>query len=596
MFPQLLFARRILTIVARCGPMTQAFVVLSMSETGLCGESANMNDPDLFAQEFSKAQSLHGQGLLPEAEAVFRRLLDSDYQSEHVLQALAQLYMQSGRAQEAVRCLEQLVEMAPDEISYYDILADLLSQSGKVNEAIACYQRFLQRRPEVADAHFNLALIQKRNRKLDEALDSYQHALHLGIDRPEEVHSNISIIYSELRREEEAINSLETALELNPDHIPAIFNLASRKEEAGDRKVALGLFQKIIDRDPQHYEALARLANVVDFTDPDDAVIRRMKRVVRKLTIDPQVRIDLYFALGKGLNDCGAYDDAFLNYQKANACARQTMEPYDRAVQESLIDQLIETFSAAWFDRIKPVSKAAPIFICGMLRSGSTLIEQVLAGHPSVTAGGEIDFFFREVRQSLAPFPESVRQMNPASLEALAEAYLAHLKKTFPDAEYLIDKRLDNFVYLGLIRTLFPNARIICTVRNPLDNCLSVYFQQLASAANYATGLEDTAHYFTQYRRLIAHWRELFGRNIFDLSYDDFVQDPKPVLEKLLDFCGLEWSANCLEFYKTDNFVKTASIWQVRQPLYQKSSGRWRNYQDHIGPLRHYLEQAGIIT
>lgn len=555
-----------------------------------------MNDPDLSAQEFKEAQSLHGQGRLPEAEAVFRRLLDSGYQTEHVLQALAQLYMQSGRLQEAARCLEQLVEMAPDEISYYDILADLLGQSGKMDEAIACYQRFLQRRPEVADAHFNLALIQNRSRRLDEALDSYQRALQLGVDRPEEVHSNISIVYSELRREKEAINSLETALELNPDYIPALLNLANRREEAGDKQAAFDLFQKIIDQDPQHYEALARLADVEDFTDPDDPIIRRMKRAVRKLTIDPQVRIDLYFALGKGLNDCGAYDDAFLNYQKANEYARQTMEPYDGARQKSLTDQLIEIFSADWFDRIKPISDAAPIFICGMPRSGSTLIEQVLASHPSVTAGGEIDFFFREVRQSLAPFPESVRQMNPASLEALAEAYLAHLKKTFPDAEYLIDKRPDNFVYLGLIRTLFPNARIICTARNPLDNCISVYFQQLASAANYATGLEDTAHYFTQYKRLTAHWRELFGKNILDLSYDDFVQEPKPILEKLLDFCGLEWSDNCLKFYETDNFVKTASIWQVRQPLYQKSSGRWRNYHDHIGPLRRYLERAGIIT
>jgi tetratricopeptide (TPR) repeat protein len=575
--------------------MAQVFIVLSMSGIGLNGVSPGMNDPDQLAQEFSKAQSLHGQGRLPEAEAVFRRLLDADYQAGHVLQSLAQLYMQSGRLEEAAKCLQQLVDTAPDKISYYDLLADLFTQMGRMDEAIACYQRFLQSRPDVAEAHFNLALIQRKSRRFDEALKSYQRALELGIDRPEEVHSNMSVVFSELRREEQAINSLETALQINRDYMPAMFNLANRREEAGDKQAALGLFQRIIDQDPQHYEALARLADVVEFTDPDDPVIRKMKRAIRKLAIDPQVRIDLYFALGKALNDCSAYDDAFLNYQKANDCASKTMEPYDRAGQEALTDQLIETFSADWFDRIKPVSEAAPIFICGMLRSGSTLIEQVLASHPTVTAGGEIDFFFREVQHALAPFPESVLKIKPKSFEALAEAYLAHLQKTFPEAENLTDKRPDNFPYLGLIRTLFPNARIICTVRKPLDNCLSVYFQQLARAANYATRLEDTAHYFTQYKRLMAHWRKLFGGNIFDLSYDDFVKEPRPVLEKLLDFCGLEWSDNCLEFYKADNFVKTASVWQVRQPLYQKSSGRWRNYQDHISPLRNYLEQAGVI-
>jgi hypothetical protein len=272
------------------------------------------------------------------------------------------------------------------------------------------------------------------------------------------------------------------------------------------------------------------------------------------------------------------------------------MKPYDRAAQEKLTDQLIETFSADWFDKIEPASDAAPIFICGMFRSGSTLIEQVLASHPSVTAGGEIDFFFRAVRQSLAPFPETIPGMTPDQLDALAKEYLEHLAKTFPEAKVLTDKRPDNFLYLGLLRSLYPNARIICTTRNPLDNCLSVYFQQLGSAMNYATGLQDTAHYFTQYSRLMAHWRGLFGGNILEVSYDELVQQPRPVLERLLEFCALEWSDNCLEFHKADNFVKTASVWQVRQPLYQKSSGRWRNYQAHLEPLRHSLAEAGEIT
>lgn len=556
--------------------------------------SAAINNPDDFTKALGKAQTLHAEGRLPEAEAAYQQLLETGQNTEHMLQAMTQLYLQWGRSPEAIACVEKLTGLAPDEMSYCDSLANMHIQIGNAGEAIVCYQRFLQRQPELADAHYNLALIQKNAGRFDDALASYGRALQLNIERPEDVHSNISIVYAELRREDDAIKSLETALDLNPDYTPALFNLANHREEAGDKQAALALFQKVIDRDPQHYLALARLANVKDFADPADAVIRKLKHAVRKLTLDPEVRIDLYFALGRALNDCGAYGDAFASYQEGNTCARQTMVPYDRAGQESLTDQLMEVFSTDWFSGIEPVSDAAPIFICGMFRSGSTLIEQVLASHPRVTAGGEIDFFFREVRQSLAPFPGSMRQMSQAGLEALADSYLAHLKKTFPGAEYLTDKRPDNFLYLGLIRTLYPNARIICTVRDALDNCLSVYFQQLGGLLNYATGLEDIGHYFIQYRRLMDHWRGLFGDNIFDLSYDDFVREPRPVVEKLLEFCGLEWSDTSLEFYKTDNIVKTASVWQVRQPLYQKSSGRWRNYQDHIASLRQYLREAGI--
>lgn len=555
-----------------------------------------MSNPGQFSQDFQQAQALHTRGRLAEAEAAYKALLEANPQAAQVLHVLAQLYLQSGRPPEAIACLEKLIELAPDEMGYYDGLANLHSQLGNGEEAIACYQRFLARQPDIApntaNAHFNLALILRKNGQLDDALASYQRALKLGIDCPEEVHSNISVAYAELRREDDAIKSLEAALGINPGYVPALFNLANRKEEAGDKAAALGLFQQIIDLDPRHYEALARLADVKDFTDAGDAIISKMRRAARKQAIDPQLRIDLYFALGKALNDCGTYDDAFANYQKANEHARQTMEPYDRAGQELLTDQLIETFSADWFDKIEPLSDAAPIFICGMFRSGSTLIEQVLASHPLVTAGGEIDFFIREVQQSLAPFPASMQDMNAERLGALASAYLDHLKKTFPEAKALTDKRPDNFLYLGLVRSLFPNARIICTTRNPLDNCLSVYFQQLGSAMNYATGLQDTAHYFTQHNRLMAHWRQLFGTNIIDLSYDELVQEPRPVLEKLLEFCGLEWSDNCLEFHKADNFVKTASVWQVRQPLYQKSSGRWRNYEAHLGELLSYFDAA----
>lgn len=555
-----------------------------------------MSGLDQFLDDFRAAQSLHAAGRLQEAEAAYRRLLDEGNQASQVLWAMARLYVQRGRREEAIDCLEELEGLEPGNLPCCDNLANLYLELGDEAAAISCYRRFIDRNPSIADAHYNLALIQRKTGSLEEALASYGQALRLGIEQPEEVHSNISIIYSELRREDEAIDSLETALKLNPAYVPALFNLANRKEEAGDREAAQALFQAVLTHDPKNYEALARLADIRRFQDPNDELIRGMKRAARKFTVDPQTRMDLYFGLGKALDECGAYDDAFGNYGKANELARQTMAPYDRKAHETLIEQLMATFSEQWFQTLPPVSEASPIFICGMFRSGSTLIEQVLAGHPQITAGGEVDFFVREVHNSLQPFPAAVSRLSHTELGKLAEAYLAHLEKTFPDAGQTTDKRPDNFLYLGLIRSLFPNARIICTLRDPLDNCLSVYFQQLGPAMNYATSLEDTAHYFLQHRRLMAYWQARFGANLFMLNYDDFVREPRPILEALLEFCGLDWCEDCLEFYKTDNFVKTASVWQVRQPLYQRSSGRWRNYESHLGPLREYLQDgiAGI--
>jgi len=224
-----------------------------------------------------------------------------------------------------------------------------------------------------------------------------------------------------------------------------------------------------------------------------------------------------------------------------------------------------------------------------MFRSGSTLTEQVLAAHSDVTAGGEIGFVPALVRSELAPFPGRIAQVSAAELEALAARYLAELAKLFPGARHVTDKRPDNFLHIGLIKTLFPNAKIIHTTRNALDNCLSVFFLHLDHSMGYALDLLDTAHYYREYRRLMAHWRTLYGDDILDFDYDAFVRAPRPAVERLLQFCGLEWQEQCMAFEQVENAVKTASVWQVREPLYQRSSGRWRNYARHLDPLRHDL-------
>jgi tetratricopeptide (TPR) repeat protein len=472
--------------------------------------------------------------------------------------------------------------------------AVLLERAGRLPEAAAAYDSLLARWPDLPDSWYNLALLQRKLRRFDAALDSYQQALDRGVSRPEEVHLNRGVIYSDcLRQEDAAERELNTALGLNPNYVPALINLANLKLDLGQRDEALAIYERILAIDPGYYEALARYANLKPVLGPDDPLVGRLKQALADSGATWADKAGLGFALGKMLDDCRAYDQAFDAYAAANRASRESAGPhavlYDRRRQELFVDQLIASFARDRSTVSAPLPAARPIFICGMFRSGSTLTEQVLAGHSRVTAGGEIDFVPRLVQTELAPFPARMMQVSSSQLEELAARYLASLAKVYPGADHVTDKRPDNFLYIGLIKTLFPNARIIHTTRDALDNCLSVFFLHLDHSMGYALDLTDTAHYYRQYQRLMTHWKALFGADILDFDYDAFVREPRPAVERLLAFCGLDWEENCMSFHRVSNAVKTASVWQVREPLYQRSSGRWRNYARHLDPLRPYL-------
>jgi hypothetical protein len=203
-----------------------------------------------------------------------------------------------------------------------------------------------------------------------------------------------------------------------------------------------------------------------------------------------------------------------------------------------------------------------------------------------VRAGGELALLPGLISAHVSPYPEAARGLTGTALESLANKYFAPLAQLFPDGAHVTDKRPDNFLYIGLIKKLFPQAKIVHTVRNPLDVCLSIYFLHLDQRMNYAFELADIAQHYRHYRRLMAHWQTLYGADIFDFDYDAFVSHPRAVAGRLLEFCGLSWDERCLALDRQGGAVKTASVWQVREPLYQRSSGRWRHYERHLGALR----------
>jgi tetratricopeptide (TPR) repeat protein len=452
--------------------------------------------------------------------------------------------------------------------------ADLLEKSGRRGEAETAYRRFIDREPAHAVARFNFACFLRRGGRLEEALAEHQAALDLGIPQPEEVLSNMAVIHTELRHEGTARLLLQRALETNPNFVPALYNLALYHEEYGDRRAATALFRRILGINPFYHEALVRIAHAETVTDPGGETVKGLRRALRRSNLDAAARESLHVALGKALDDCGRYDEAFEQYALGNLESRSRLLRYDRYAAEQGTTRLIEAFGADKIASASPVSEEPLIFVTGMYRSGSTLIEQVLAAHPRVTAGGEIEWL---MRAPLSP--------EPGDWAIVAGGYLDHLRRTFPAADLVTNKRPDMFGLLGMLKAVFPNARFVNTVRDPRDTALSIWFQQFDDRLAYAADLGDIAHHHRQYRRVMAHWRSLFADSIFDADYDAYVQDPRGVTERLLAFLGLDWHEGCLEFQKNATRVRTASVAQVREPLYRTSSGRWRNYERQLAAL-----------
>jgi tetratricopeptide (TPR) repeat protein len=470
---------------------------------------------------------------------------------------------------------------------WQDLLRDAsrLRALGRVDEAIAAYERLLTVKPDLADSWYNLGWLQRKARRFEDALASYQRALDLHVARPEEVHLNLAVIHSDhLHQPEAAERELLAALDRNGNYVPALLNLGNLHEDQGDRERARTVYARALAADPDNSLALARLAGLSHAAKLDEALAARLRVAAARPGAEPADQADLGFALAGLLDAAGRYDEAFATAAAANAASRAAgaVANYDRAETERMVDRLIAAFNrpALRSGLIEP----SPVFICGLFRSGSTLVEQILGRHSHVQTSGELDLI-PALFERIEGYPESIAKADSAMVDVWRASYISALPIAPAADREVTDKRPDNFLHVGLIKTLFPHAKIIHTRRKPLDNLLSLYFLHLDPSMAYALDLEDAAHWHRQHERLMAHWRALYRDDIVDVDYDALVRDPRTVLEPLLAFLGLEWEDGLLDFHRPGSIVKTASVWQVRQPLHARSSGRWRNYRSQLEPI-----------
>ncbi|HEX3422366.1 MAG TPA: sulfotransferase [Sphingomicrobium sp.] len=461
--------------------------------------------------------------------------------------------------------------------------ASQLRRAGRVEEAMAAYRRLLSLKPDLPDSWYNLGWLERQAREFDNALESYGRALALKVGNPEEVHLNRAVIYSDhLQQPEEAVRELEAALANNVAFVPALLNLGNLREDLGDRSGAREAYARALAADPGNRLALARLAGLSHSKKLDLALAERLRGAIRSPGTSAAEQADLGFALAGMLDAACEYERAFEAARAANLASRTASgAQYDRARAEQFVDQLVDVFNS-------PVpsgdARSSPLFICGMFRSGSTLIEQILGSHSRVLAAGELDLIPQLVAR-IPDYPHSVALAPTEAIESWREYYLRGLPVELDGKLVVTDKRPDNFLHIGLIKKLFPSARILHTRRYWPDNLLSLYFLHLDPAMSYALDLDDAAHWYRQYRRLMEHWRALYPGDIFDVDYEELVREPQSVIDGVLGFLRLEREDGLLDFYRSSSAVKTASVWQVRQPIHSRSSGRWQNYVSQLKGL-----------
>jgi tetratricopeptide (TPR) repeat protein len=526
---------------------------------------------------------------LQQAETCFREVLEAQPAHEEALRSLVVICLQSQRPGEAVGFVESLVQFYPGEPLYQDRLATIHESRGDREAALDVYRRLLEAHPQRGDSRFNYARLLRQAARLQDALTQYRECLRLGISQPEEVHTQIGVVLGDLNRIEEAEQSLREALRVRQGYLPALYNLGLLQEERGDWVAAKITFSGILDSDAGHVDAMARLAHGETHSTSISTLVRKMNRALKREDMPTGDIESLHYALGKVFDDCRQYQEAFAHFDEANRCSRSRCQPYDPAAQSAQTRQLIDRCDSEWLGSIAPVSDAPLIFICGMFRSGSTLLEQILGAHPLLVAGGEINYFPRAIGRVPGNYPDNI-VTGEIDLGSLGADYLAELERLFGDQSRVIDKRPDNFLYLGLIKGLFPNVRILHTVRDPLDAGLSLYGQSLAENLGYANRLGDIGHYWREYRRLMDHWQGLLGGCIQDVSYETLVQDLQGTATSALNFLDLDWHEDCANFHRGATRVRTASVSQVRRELYTGSIGRWKHYEQQLEPLRLAIE------
>lgn len=540
---------------------------------------------------------LHDQlaGRISEAIGKYQCALELGPDFDDVHNNLGAALAGQGRFDEAIAHYRRAIALQPRNAAAHGNLGAALAAQRHFAEAIAHYQAALALNPDSAGVHYNLAIVLGAQGRTSEAVAHYQSAIGLR-DAYAEAHNNLANLLEAQARPEEALAHYERAIAINPRHAEAHNNLGNMLRERGDPGGALEHYNRAIESGPGNPEIHLHRAEIKTFHagDPDLAA---METLAWQPDLPLTKRPYIHFALAKALEDCGDHPSAFAHLTIGNTIKRRQV-PYDEQSVRQRFRQVAARFDRSLIERLSGDgdSSAAPIFVVGMPRSGSTLIEQILASHPQVCGAGELRDF--EIAEQIVftagsrpvAFPEYVPGIDSAALRRLAQIYLSRLPALGEGQLRVVDKALPNFTKIGLIRLILPNARIIHTMRDPVDTCLSCYSKLFTLGQPFTYDLAELGRYYRMYTEMMSHWRSVLPQGaMLEVSYEDVVDDLEGQARRLLDYCGLPWDDRCLSFHTSGGVVRTASVAQVRQPLFRTSLQRWRKYEANLGPLLNAL-------
>jgi tetratricopeptide (TPR) repeat protein len=512
-----------------------------------------------------------------------------DFRQVEQLLAEGHEFAKRGEHRNAANAFEQAVTQMPGSADALHGLGAALSQLSAYPEAEKCFRRAIAVQPDHAEALCNLGAALYSRGEYPDAENFLRRAIKA---RPAFVQAqcNLASVLIAQARMSDAEALLSKVLRSSPRDADALLCMGRVIRLNGRFDEARTFYMRALESKPKMPAAWAALAAIRRMTAADSEWLRGAEEILAG-SIDAQQEAELRFAMGKYFDDVEDYERAFKNYQRANQLQRKVVPRYDHQARQALVTELIGAYSRESLRGIglRGIGDGAvssnPLFVVGMMRSGTSLVEQIIATHPRATGAGELTFWIDAYRQHEAQIRAG--KLSEAARKELAERYVRLLRTHGAGSKLVVDKANMNSDCLGLIHSVFPAARFIHVERHPIDTCLSCYFQQLAPSLSHSFDLADLAHYFRQHQRLMRHWKEVLpAGSLLEVPYAELVANKEHWIRRILDFAGLDWQPQCLNFHQTSRPVKTASAWQVRQQMYGSSVGRWRHYEKFLGPLR----------
>ncbi len=576
---------------------------------------------------YNEGMSLQNTGKYQAAERAYQKALKINPDFVEAYNNLGNVLLDLGKLREAGNAFRKARRLRPGEAMLTHNLANALHLQGEIDKAIGYYDKALQLNPDYLGTHLNLGNALRAVGRYEEAILAYQRAQEIDPANPDP-YNNLGGVFLDGEEFDKAVSHFNRAIEINPRHVEACHGLGNALVAQGDMEGGISAYKRTLEINSAHSGAWGDLANALgDMGDLDQAIeayrraievgsspgdmyrslstlkkftdydqdIRAMEALYTARSTPSEQKMYLAYGLGKAFEDIGEYQKSITFILDAARLKRKTVN-YSGVKTEELFNRIQTRFSRQTLTAAAKggCQDATPVFVLGMPRSGTSLVEQILASHPQVYGAGELKILSGMAREFVLTnesFEDTgtVSNLSAKNLEMMGKQYITALRKHSDTARYITDKLPQNFLYIGMIKLILPNAKIIHCCRDPMDNCLSLLKNYFSGAIDYSYDQTELGHYYRLYLSLMDHWKSVFAGQIYDLSYETLVSEPEQQISRLLAHCQLSQESECYNFHQTRRKVRTASNAQVRRPVYRDSVKLWKRYEASLEPLKNTI-------